>query len=362
LEFDSVIIPQLARGAKSSDRELLIWTEQIGEDGAPTLLVAVQPQKREKDSEYDHVSSILKTKEENELKRLFYVACTRPRNQLYLLGSIDTKNGGAECCEARKGTFLHLLWGTEKTEYTRQLRERRPVQSSLPLTETATPITRLHRLPSGWKAPTLTTSVSWQPELKRDIPSAQVIKYEWASGAGRHVGTIVHEMLKRVAEGGSEAWSARRMASMEPIVRSELLRLGILPSDEKKYTSRVMQAVQNVIESPRGLWILKNHAEARSEWAIAGRIGDRLISGTIDRSFRDEEGRLWIVDFKTSDHEGGQLDSFLDEERRRYQPQLESYASLLSQLTNGPIWLGLCFPLLNGWREWQFEEQAALTV
>ncbi len=54
-----------------------------------------------------------------------------------------------------------------------------------------------------------------------------------------------------------------------------------------------------------------SHAEARCEWPIAGRIKDTLISGTVDRLFRDEGGRLWIIDFKIAGHEGGELEIFL---------------------------------------------------
>jgi hypothetical protein len=31
----------------------------------------------------------------------------------------------------------------------------------------------------------------------------------------------------------------------------------------------------------------------------------------------------------------------------------------MSRIADGPIWLGLYFPLLDGWREWRFEEEVA---
>ena len=86
-------------------------------------------------------------------------------------------------------------------------------------------------------------------------------------------------------------------------------------------------------------------------------MGPKLLSGTIDRMFRDEQRRLWIIDYKTSEHQGGRLERFLDEEQRRYRPQLESYAVLMSRIASGPISLGLYFPLLDAWREWEFEAE-----
>ena len=132
-------------------------------------------------------------------------------------------------------------------------------------------------------------------------------------------------------------------------------------SEHKDAVNRVIRAVNQTLTSERGRWILHGHSDARSEWPIDGRIGENLISGTIDRMFRDEQGRLWIIDFKTSEHEGGDIESFLNEEQRRYSTQLENYGTLVGRLARGPIWLGLYFPLLDGWLEWQLRE-TALTV
>ena len=46
----------------------------------------------------------------------------------------------------------------------------------------------------------------------------------------------------------------------------------------------------------------------------------------IDRVVRDAEDTLWIVDYKTSRHEGGDLEGFFANECRRYRSQLEGYA------------------------------------
>ena len=60
----------------------------------------------------------------------------------------------------------------------------------------------------------------------------------------------------------------------------------------------------------------------------------------------------WIIDYKTSRHEGGQLEEFLDNEQIRYSEQMARYARLMSRWREEPIRLGLYFPLLSGWREW----------
>jgi ATP-dependent exoDNAse (exonuclease V) beta subunit len=72
-----------------------------------------------------------------------------------------------------------------------------------------------------------------------------------------------------------------------------------------------------------------------------------MRSYVIDRLFEAAGGERWIVDFKTSRHEGGGLETFLDEQRIRYEPQLNAYAVAFDKTH-----LGLYFPLLSGWREW----------
>jgi ATP-dependent exoDNAse (exonuclease V) beta subunit len=79
------------------------------------------------------------------------------------------------------------------------------------------------------------------------------------------------------------------------------------------------------------------------------------VSLRVDRTFIDETGTRWIVDYKSSSHEGSGLDRFLDNECERYRDQLEGYRRLFAALEDRPVRMGLYFPLLNGWREVEVE-------
>ncbi len=360
LEFDSVIIPRLGAFTKPSERDLLAWTEQTNPEGQTTLVIAAQPRRSEENTEYSEIAEEIKQKEREELKRVFYVACTRARNNLFLLGNVKTKVNG-ECATPPGGTLLRFLWDSVQSDFESAARRKigAPSPGSL---QTAPPKTVLRRLPADWRVPRFEPSVSWEPELQHATASARRVTYEWVSQTGRHVGTVVHEMLKRIAQENVESWNTARIAAARPTIASELSRLGVPQSSLPKAAERVTLALTQSLASRRGQWVLAPHTEARSEWPIAGRIQDKLVSGTIDRAFRDEQGRFWIIDFKTSEHQGGRLDTFLNDEQARYREQLQNYATLVSRLTAGPVWLGLYFPLLDGWREWQFEEEAALAV
>jgi ATP-dependent exoDNAse (exonuclease V) beta subunit len=116
---------------------------------------------------------------------------------------------------------------------------------------------------------------------------------------------------------------------------------------------RVLEAVQRTLRDSRGRWLLgSQHRDAHSEYAVTGVLGREIVSVIIDRTFVDEAGVRWIIDYKTSSHEGAGLDEFLDREQERYAVQLERYAALLRLLGDEEIRVGLYFPLLSAWREW----------
>jgi hypothetical protein len=105
----------------------------------------------------------------------------------------------------------------------------------------------------------------------------------------------------------------------------------------------VVTALKNALADERGRWLLGPHPVARNEHRLrsAGR------SFRIDRYLEDAKGGKWVVDYKTSEHEGGSLEAFLDDERKRYQAQLDAYAQAA-----GGARRGLYFPLLKAWRDW----------
>ena len=71
----------------------------------------------------------------------------------------------------------------------------------------------------------------------------------------------------------------------------------------------------------------------------------------LDRVRIDDDGTHWIVDYKTSTHEGGNLEGFLAAEADRYRPQLEKYAALYNEFAGTKARRALYFPLLQTFLE-----------
>jgi ATP-dependent exoDNAse (exonuclease V) beta subunit len=177
------------------------------------------------------------------------------------------------------------------------------------------------------------------------------VEFDWATETARHVGTVVHRELQRMARDGLAS------AHADPRSRrrwfEELAELGVPRELRDPAVQRVGSAVEQAASDERGRWLLDpRHGQSATELALTGRLGGEIVRVVIDRSFVDAQGVHWIVDYKTSRHEGAGREEFLDSEQERYRPQLERYAALVRRLGPEPVRLGLYFPLLGAWREW----------
>jgi hypothetical protein len=64
----------------------------------------------------------------------------------------------------------------------------------------------------------------------------------------------------------------------------------------------------------------------------------------------------WIVDYKTTAHGGEGLDSFLELERAKYAPQMETYARMMKAGAEASdIRVGLYYPMLPRFIWWKPE-------
>jgi hypothetical protein len=214
-----------------------------------------------------------------------------------------------------------------------------------------------------WKRPGPPKDVKWQQnEATVAEASDNDIEFEWATETIRHVGIVVHRCIQFMAEDQSNnnhAWDKEKIRSKRAWFRQALKRQGV--GDEEIHTAsqQVEEALTNMIKDERGQWLLSaEHQQQRNEYALTGVYTDKVINIKIDRTFVDKDGTRWIIDYKTSRHEGEDVDAFLDQQQERYKEQLEKYGALMNDYGEQSIRLGLYFPLLQGWREWEYKQQS----
>jgi len=121
-----------------------------------------------------------------------------------------------------------------------------------------------------------------------------------------------------------------------------------------RLTQQVTYALEFTLKDPTGLWLVSAHEGGATEYALTAWQQQRSAI-RLDRIFRagpeplaPGSDHLWIVDYKTTTHGPEGLDAFLAEERARYAPQLEAYATVLAQTEGEPaIRLALYYPMLS---------------
>lgn len=359
LEFDTVILPGLDRGSRNDENRLLRWVERPHRDHQDLLLAPVQEAGDNASPVYAYLKRLEKEKQFYEDGRLLYVAATRARRRLHLIGAVDARGDGAEesLSPPRAGSLLAQLWPVVEQDYLAALAAHREgaAAGADPVPEAAA----LRRLAADWRLPAPPPAVARPAQALEeavDVATA-AIEFDWAGESIRHVGTVVHRCLQQMAKEGAEHWDRDRIRAGAGTYRLALQRLGVAGENLEAAAADVAAALAGILEDSRGRWILADrHREARNEYALSGFHRERLVNIIIDRTFVDAEGTRWIIDYKTSRHEGGDREAFLDQEQARYRGQLERYAAILAELEDRPIRLGLYFPLLAGWREWGYKK------
>ena len=63
-------------------------------------------------------------------------------------------------------------------------------------------------------------------------------------------------------------------------------------------------ALSNAIEDERGKWLREAHSNSACEYSICGVLDGQIVNARIDRTFVDDQDTRWIVNYKSSLHEG----------------------------------------------------------
>jgi superfamily I DNA/RNA helicase len=338
LEFDTVIVPGLSAGGGKDDRKLFLWMETPESE---LLLAPMIPTGSEKDPLYELIRDLDNRKAEHEKARLLYVAATRARRRLHLLG--DVKCGHDGVVKEPKGSLLAKLWPVVGGEFAPPADRRVPSNGNSPVPRAKQAELRRLKEPLAYDIP---APAAWNAPA--EARAYDDIEFSWVGDTARRVGSVVHRWLQRIADDGMKGWTRARIERELNAITHELTARGVVEGDLAMAAKRVIDALAGTLEDPRGKWLLGPQPGARNEYRVSTVIDGVRHDLVIDRWWEDLAG-AWIVDYKTSSHQGADLESFLGGEEQRYRSQLERYAVAVGR---PGARRGLYFPLLKGWREW----------
>jgi ATP-dependent helicase/nuclease subunit A len=354
LEFDTVILPGLGYSTRKSERPILLAREIPGSDGSDALILApLNPSGEKRSGIYGFLWRKEQKLEALELDRLLYVAATRAKNRLFLVAPLRREKDSSELANPVSGTLLERLWPAIAGEFDSAASSGLPAKSSDDSWRKPRDWfeVQTRRLPASWQHPGFHQSFREMPGAN-SAAEAEEREFEWVSPWARHVGTVVHEWLQRIVEDRSAQFDVRYIEARSDRIRRRLRQLGTETKDLDRAVDRVMDALTGALEDEKGKWILsRSHVESGTEVPVTLNCDGSFTHLVVDRSFVTLDGTRWIVDYKTSTHEGGRLEEFLASETDRYKSQLRRYRDAMLATDDRPTRTALYFPLLREFHE-----------
>jgi ATP-dependent helicase/nuclease subunit A len=346
LEWDAVFLPALGRKMRNDTPPLLRWLQLPAGDGSQDLLMAVHSigEQVSSDPLSSYIKRLQKQRQDNERRRLAYVAVTRARGQLYLSGHAPWNEKGQEP-RPQAGSQLQILWPAVGEQFI-----------AAAGTGSSVPTVAAGAVP-GSVAPWYRLDADFAFAPQRVLPEVESLaagfpasgtrpEFSWAGPLARAAGTLVHremELLSQASDPGATDFKARI-----PVYLARLRELGVEDAAAGTTARDIAARMAVVARDPVARWLLSSqHDEAHCELRLSGVLDGQIRNVVIDRSFVDDTGTRWVIDYKTSSHSGGDLPGFLAAERERYRPQLELYVRLARGLGPQPVKAALFFPWMG---------------
>ncbi len=341
LQFDHVILYGLGRQPGSGERSVLSWVDLPGKNGEARSIVSPVGRRSdvEKDPIYLYIEQSKSQKDRNEQARLLYVACTRARKTLHLMGNTEVSSDGQSCKPPKSNSLLRFLWPALDADFSKQI----AAQKLPAATSQASPWVRPERrqFAAPWVLPPV-EHLQGDATAGED-PDNSAVEFYWVGNDARIAGTLVHRWLQIFADNQTQV---RPRSDQRREITSRWLRESGLSGDAaKSVLARVDSAVTSMLGDEKGLWILDGPGYA--ELKLTAVIEGNLVSVIMDRVRIDASDTHWVIDYKSGSHEGGDLRGFVQAEVSRYRQQLERYAFIYRKWSGAEVRCALYFPLLR---------------
>lgn len=333
LQFDTVILMGLHRRPRSEAQPLVRFEQSEGR-----LLLG--PIRHRASDEPDPVSSYLAEREKKrasyETDRLLYVAVTRAREQLHLIGMLGLDDKERTIKAPAAGSLLGRLWTHIEQPAAPSLAERADPIPPLSSVAISRRLVRVHE--------------NDLPAVEPQHNAAQRgAAWQWHEEFGDEaaIGTVAHAWLEHIGKEGLEQWPAQRIDASVAIMKTQLGRAGVSRAELDTAADAVRQTLVATLASSRGQWLLRV-AGAYREWSLLDATGRVSV---IDLAISEEKGWL-VVDYKTGvPWPDDTPDTFAARMRERHGAQIQRYCSQVSALDGRPARGALYFPRADIWVE-----------
>jgi len=369
LEFDTVILPGLGRKPRSDDANLVSWFQFLSETGREQLVIAPLDQKGKEPSALRNLLKRIESEKQTfELGRLLYVAATRAKAKLHLFGQAKYKpteksiEAGDYSVNLHKDSLLATMWPFVETEFTDLAEDYNefddePVDEEIPWPK----VSRLKLQRQGFsdykknalfEVESAKTVTSLENETQQQTEHESLVFSQQNALLNTTVGNLVHAVFEQMVSEGLSDWNLERLQNRLPIYQQWLAQQGLPESDMPEALRRVEQSIKNGLFNEKLRWALDAaHPESAVEYPLTSLENGQVANHIVDRTFIDQSGTRWIVDYKTSVSDEDNIDKFVQYQTDKYQPQLQRYGQLFDQIEQRPQKWVLYFSYLNIWHE-----------
>lgn len=308
LEFDIVIIPGLGKKGKNDTLPLMQFQEFSNKK---ILLAPIKSSYDVSESNtYLYLQFLQKRQAHFELMRVLYVAMTRAKEKIYLLGAVS-KTG-----KAVRGSFLDLLGGY----FQESLDNIRPHEKRINEDQSPPKLKRNRILSNLSKRDAAHESES------KNLPNSIELIYQSA------LGSITHYYLEH--------------SLFEPPFESIETRLRENGMPSKKipfFAKKIAKSLSNTkLDKENFEWLFKY----RDSTQVEAEYSNATNTIIIDRLFIEDD-TLWVIDFKTASlKEGESIDSFIARQKLSHQAQIKRYQDVLEAVFKLPTKTALYCPAI----------------
>ena len=325
LEFDHVLLVDTNHRTRSDQGKLVHWL-----DYEKSLLIALKNEENE-DPFYAFLSEEEKIRDANEQKRLLYVAITRAKKTVSIYGGF--KDNQMKPDSGGLLRFLEPFYDDATIIKNAEQAETQQESKSM----------LLHRLDPEfvWVDPKPQDAIDESYRLPIDTETSVENPINFQQELV--VGSLVHRELHRISQCdlNSDLFDSARMTSWRNYLQSE----GMEDENIPRLLERTTRHLQNVLGDERGRHILnRDQLEAQSEAAYSAYTEGEFRNIVIDRTFIDEHGVRWIIDYKTTSFAPTKdEEDIVRYSRQTHFAQLKRYAAILQAIDNRPVQCALYY-------------------
>lgn len=381
LEFEVVIVPELQVQGRLAHQRMIAWLErglaEQDESGAITeFLVAPQQSKGADPSKTKAwVEHVYRTREQQEMRRILYVAATRAREELHFFARIPHQETANEPLMPPARSLLATAWPALSAEAQMQYKsaasgqmhsELMTIAASDEIVQTHSVSEKpafLHRLPIGYKPP-VRPHTSSQHAISGLSEQGAYNRHEGGL-LSRALGTSVHTLFAEIARlqvTPTPDVVRDAIRNAVPRIAAQIRANGIERTQAERIADEAFEIILQASGDPVAQWILAPHVNASVEARWTGVIDGAMRSVQADRVFcaasepiADGENTWWIIDYKTAHAEDPDPTVVLPELRSLFSPQLELYARVLRLMhgADAQIRAGLYYPRMRLFDWWK---------